>query len=510
MDPNKEDIPEDDDLSEEQWDGEDDEEGEDEDGEDDDDQEEDDDDDQDVDDELEDVEVEDVEVEDALDQEAPVLQRDASINQDEIVYESTSATLVDSEPSDIDEDSDAAITESVSPSYQDEPFALPVFKRAEFGGDPAGLLRSGADGLELIDALAGRVSIFGLDTKTIRSAIKKRLDKDLGDALNRFAADEPNDIANLISQCNASSSNAIFDSAAVYPSSELALEAILAASRMRDQGARYRTIAMVGSDHGRTGMCRTASGISELRSGFGPMMAGFDHVPVGDLNAVESAINEQTGCILISPIRLLDAARPVTQDYLEGVRMLCDEHGLLLIVDESQLVFGSTGEALVSSSIADINIDAAILSAGLLGGLDGGLLLTSAETTRSTSQQRSCCPIETTAIEATLYEYLDRELMSSAANRAHEMAVSIAQRVAGYEFVRDVIPMGTSLGIETDLDSEVLAAHCMHFGVYVETAGETAIRMSLPITLEPDDLNTLLDRLSNVFEASEKYQPIPT
>ena len=375
---------------------------------------------------------------------------------------------------------------------------------------PQGILRADDSGLEVLDTLAGRVSVVGYNTDTIKSAIKKRLDEDLGDAFRPQGGNTPNEIVDLISQCNTSSTGAVFDAATVFSSPDLAHEAILTASRIRDQGARYRTIALVGNDHGRTGMCRTASGLAGLRTGFGPMMAGFDHVQPGDLDALEAAINEQTGAVLIRPISLLEAARPLDRDYVQGVRMLCDEHDLWLIVDESPLVFGSAGEALSTSTIADISVDAAILAAGLMAGLPGAVLLTSASATPHLAPSFPSCPLETVAIEATLYEFLDQELGTTAAEKTHAIAVALAERVAGFEFVRDVIPVGTSIGIETDLNSQVLADHCLHFGVCVETAGETAIRMSLPIKMDPEDLEMLLDRLSEVFEASEKYQPIPT
>ena len=67
------------------------------------------------------------------------------------------------------------------------------------------------------------------------------------------------------------------------------------------------------------------------------MMAGFAHVPVGDLDALHAAIDEQTACILLSPVDLLGAARPIDAGYLEGVRELCDEHEILLVIDETQL-----------------------------------------------------------------------------------------------------------------------------------------------------------------------------
>ena len=85
------------------------------------------------------------------------------------------------------------------------------------------------------------------------------------------------------------------------------------------------------------------AGLPELHEGLGPMMAGFSHLPVGDLDALRAAMDEQTAGVLLSPIDLGNGAVACEPEYLAGVRAVCNERGVLLVIDETQLVFGATG-----------------------------------------------------------------------------------------------------------------------------------------------------------------------
>ncbi|KAA1259607.1 Ornithine aminotransferase 2 [Rubripirellula obstinata] len=384
------------------------------------------------------------------------------------------------------------------PADAPEPgFILPPSTAKPFSGPPTGITRGDDANRDLIDAMAGRYSVFGFgESKLIESAMQAVDDLALVNQSSTATS-----VTELIQRISDSSSDTSPTLATAFAHRDLAIEAAITFSRTRDQGKRYRTIAISGSDHGRTGVCRTASGLPALRENYGPMMAGFAHVRPGDLDAIKANIDDQTGCVLISPLQLDAGARPIDAEFLIGVRELCDQHGLLLAVDESEVVFGSCGTMLASASIADVAIDLAIVSAGLFAGMPGGLLLSSLPIQVDQGDDN---PIATAVATATIDEMIHQDLFASAAETSHQFAVDIAEAIAGYDFVRDIAQLGTVIGIETDIESNLLVKNASHFGLHLVEAGETAVRMALPITVSKEDFSELTRRLAETFEATEK------
>jgi acetylornithine/N-succinyldiaminopimelate aminotransferase len=106
---------------------------------------------------------------------------------------------------------------------------------------------------------------------------------------------------------------------------------------------RFRIITFEGAFHGRTLATLAAGGNKKYLDGFGPVAGGFDHIPLGDIEVVKHAITPETAAILIEPIQGEGGVRVVPNSFLQSLRELCDQHGLLLIFDEVQTGVGRTG-----------------------------------------------------------------------------------------------------------------------------------------------------------------------
>jgi acetylornithine/succinyldiaminopimelate/putrescine aminotransferase len=374
-----------------------------------------------------------------------------------------------------------------------------------FSGPPHGMRRSDENGRALLDALAGRASVFGFGFEPITEAIQAVAEDYLGDASgyqpSPSACDPlPEPLLDFLDD----SPGITADSMLLMPSADEAVDRAIRLARRRDGDTAFRTIALVGSDHGRTGMCRTASGRPELSSGLGPMMAGFAHVPAGDLRAVREAIDEQTCCILISPIDFAAAARPIDASFLTGLRELCDQQDVLLIVDETRITLGAAGEPFTFTSIADINADMVIASAGLFGGVSGGLIVANERATGGPVTETSGHPLQAAIAAATLKSMRQQNLPQSIANAAHEIAVALAESLSEFEFIRDVHATGMTLGIEADIESSELVRAAQTQGLRIETAGETAFRLQLPLLIEDDERDDLLDKLKQAMELVQR------
>lgn len=390
--------------------------------------------------------------------------------------------------------------ETIAPLAADEASVVPESTRLIA---PIGMRRFDEDGCELLDAMAGRASVFGFGFKPIVNAIQEAASGFLGDASAFSDESRGVDDAELKSLLQQFLDNAdIVDSVFLCPTSDMAIEKAIQLARASRDGTVFRTIALLGSDHGRTGMCRTASGRPELHEGFGPMMAGFAHVPPGDLDAVRAVVDDQTACVILSPIQMREAARRVDRDYLVGLRTICDEHDLLLIVDETQISIGSSGYPLACQAVADdVLADMVVLSAGLFAGMPGGIVLGRSRVAPPQVIGVDSYPMQNAVACATLSSMLSQELPFAARLAMQDFAVALAESIGDYEFVRDLHVLGATIGIETDVESSELLRAARSRGVRLEAAGDTAVRIQPPLNMDEDDRDSLLRRISEALES---------
>lgn len=142
----------------------------------------------------------------------------------------------------------------------------------------------------------------------------------------------------------------------------------------KGQPDRSDIITFSGSFHGRSSAGIAAAGSEKMTKGFGPLLGGFVHLSFGDRDALDAAINDATAAILIEPIQGEGGIRPVPDEDLKHIRALCDEHGILLILDEVQCGVGRTGK-LFAHEWAGITPDIMMVAKGIGGGFPLGAVL---------------------------------------------------------------------------------------------------------------------------------------
>lgn len=140
------------------------------------------------------------------------------------------------------------------------------------------------------------------------------------------------------------------------------------------QPERYRIITCEGSFHGRTLGMISAAGGEKLTKGFGPLLEGFDHVPYGDLDAIKAAITPETAAVMLEPMLGEGGIVSLPEGMLKDIRALCDEHGLLLVLDEIQTGVGRTGK-LFAHEWTSTTPDIMAIAKGIGGGFPLGACL---------------------------------------------------------------------------------------------------------------------------------------
>ena len=142
----------------------------------------------------------------------------------------------------------------------------------------------------------------------------------------------------------------------------------------KGQPERVEIITFEGSFHGRSAAGIAAAGSEKMTKGFGPILAGFTHLPWGDHDALRAAVSENTAAILIEPVQGEGGIRPLPDQCLKGLRDICDETGALLILDEVQCGVGRTGK-LFAHEWSGIEPDIMMVAKGIGGGFPLGAVL---------------------------------------------------------------------------------------------------------------------------------------
>ncbi|MBM1556183.1 aspartate aminotransferase family protein [Sulfitobacter mediterraneus] len=146
----------------------------------------------------------------------------------------------------------------------------------------------------------------------------------------------------------------------------------------KGQPERVEIITFSGSFHGRSSAGIAAAGSEKMTTGFGPLLPGFVHLDFGDHEALQAAITEKTAGILVEPVQGEGGIRPLPDACLKGLRDLCDEHGILMMLDEVQCGVGRTGK-LFAHEWAGVGPDIMMVAKGIGGGFPLGAVLATEE-----------------------------------------------------------------------------------------------------------------------------------
>ena len=236
------------------------------------------------------------------------------------------------------------------------------------------------DGVAYLDFNSGiGVNALGHNDKHVVATMKDQAEK-VWHVSNIFSIPQAEQLAQRL--VDATFADAVFFTNSGTESVECAIKT--ARRYFYDKGEidRYDIIAFTGSFHGRTIGAIAAGGNPSYLEGFGPPLEGFKHTAPGDLKAVEALIDDKTAAILIEPVQGEGGVTAMPAEFLQGLRKLCDEHDMLLILDEVQCGYGRTGK-FFAHEWAGITPDIMAVAKGIGGGFPLGACLATAEVAKS-------------------------------------------------------------------------------------------------------------------------------
>ncbi|MBO9435743.1 aspartate aminotransferase family protein [Ruegeria sp. R13_0] len=268
----------------------------------------------------------------------------------------------------------------------------------------------------------------------------------------------------------------------------------------KGQPEKVEIITFDGSFHGRSSAGIAAAGSEKMTKGFGPLLPGFVHLTFGDLDGVTDAITEKTAAIMIEPVQGEGGIRPVPDAELKALRQICDENGLLLILDEVQCGVGRTGK-LFAHEWAGITPDIMMVAKGIGGGFPLGAVLATEEaasgmTAGTHGSTYGGNPLGCAVGCAVIDQVATPAFLEGVNRKAGLLRQKLEGLVADHpEVFEEVRGAGLMLGLKCKATNIDVVNAGYDNEVITVPAADNVIRLLPPLTLTEDDIAQAMIRL---------------
>ena len=269
-------------------------------------------------------------------------------------------------------------------------------------------------------------------------------------------------------------------------------------------GGRYEVVTFRQGFHGRTLATVAATAQAWCQEGFDPLPVGFAYADFNDLESVKAAITDKTVAVMLEAVQGEGGVTPATDEFMKGVRALCDERNLLMICDEVQAGMGRTGTWFAWQGY-DVKPDLFTCAKAIAGGLPMGALVSNAKLADVLSAPSHAStfggnPVAAAAALAVIDVIESEKLLA----RASEMGALFREALQGfvdkYEKVLEVRGKGLMLGLVVDADPREVVEAMQAQGVLALTAGKNVVRFLPPLVLKEDTLEEAVDMMSDALD----------
>ena len=269
-------------------------------------------------------------------------------------------------------------------------------------------------------------------------------------------------------------------------------------------GGRYEVVTFRQGFHGRTLATVAATAQAWCQEGYDPLPVGFAYADYNDLESVKAAVNEKTVAILLEAVQGEGGVTPATDEFMKGVRALCDEKNLLMIVDEVQAGMGRTGTWFAWQGYG-VQPDLFTCAKALGGGLPMGALVSNAKladvfTLSSHASTFGGNPVAAAAANAVIAVIEKEGLLANATKVGALLKEALQSFVDKYDKVLEVRGKGLMLGLVIDGDAKEIVDALAGQGLLALTAGPNVVRFLPPLCLGEDDLEDAVDMISDALD----------
>lgn len=267
---------------------------------------------------------------------------------------------------------------------------------------------------------------------------------------------------------------------------------------------KYEIITLENSFHGRTLATLAATGQEKYHKPYKPLTPGFTSVPLNDIDALEKAINDSTCAVMLEPIQGESGVNPVTQEYIQKVRKLCDDKDILLIFDEVQTGIGRTGK-LFGYQHLNVEPDIFTLAKALGGGVPIGAVcakdfVANAFEPGDHGSTFGGNPLACSAALAVMNVVLNDNLVENSYNVGSYFMEKLNELSNKRSIIAEVRGKGLMIGIQLSKDiARQVKDKCFEKGYLIGSVGNSVLRLLPPLIITKQDVDDMVEMLDNVL-----------
>jgi predicted acetylornithine/succinylornithine family transaminase len=267
---------------------------------------------------------------------------------------------------------------------------------------------------------------------------------------------------------------------------------------------KYEIICMQNSFHGRTLATVAATGQAKVQKGFDPLPIGFAFAEFNNLESVKAAVNERTVAVMFEAVQGEGGVMPATEEFMVGVRKLCDEKGLLMLCDEVQCGMGRTGKWFGWQHYP-VKPDAFSLAKSLADGIPMGALVASPAVSDVFQPGTHAStfggnPVSCAAALAVLEVIEEEGLLTQAEELSKLFIEGLNVFVDKYKQVLEVRGKGLMIGMVVEGPAKDIVAACQDMGLLCCPAGEHVVRLLPPMNAKDSDIEEALEMIDDALE----------
>lgn len=358
-----------------------------------------------------------------------------------------------------------------------------------------------SDGKEYLDFVAGiAVCNLGHSHPKVAEAIKKQVDI-LTHVSNLYYIEPQINFARILVENSFADKIFICNSGAEANEAAIKLARKYAHENMA--GGKYELITMKDSFHGRTLATVTATGQTKFQIGFAPLPEGFRYVPFNDISALEEAISDKTCGIMLEPIQGEGGVRIPDADYLSQVRKICDDRGILMILDEVQVAMGRTGTFFAYEQY-NIRPDIVTLAKAVGNGFPIGVMMAtdkiaSAFQPGSHASTFGGNPLAMAACLATIDIIMNEGVLENVKRVGSYFVGRLKELKSTCPVIKDIRGRGLIIGMELTIEGADIVRECMDKGVLINCTGGNILRFVPPLIITERDVDVAVGILGEVL-----------
>ncbi len=358
------------------------------------------------------------------------------------------------------------------------------------------------DGKEYLDFGAG-IAVFalGYNNKEYNDGLKAQIDK-LIHTSNYFYNEPAVHAAQLLTQ--ASGMDRVFFTNSGTESIEGAIKLAKKYAYLKTGSVNHEIIAMQHSFHGRSMGALAVTGNKHYQEAFGPMIPGIRFAEYNNLDSVKALINEKTCAIIFETVQGEGGIYPATKEFIEGIRALCDEKGILLILDEIQCGMGRTGSMFAYQQYG-VKPDIITVAKALGCGVPIGAFLATEEVAKAlvpgdhgTTYGGNPLACAAAVQVLTLFEKL--HVLDNVKEVSAYLEEQLDKLVAEYDTIKERRGMGLMQGLELTVAPSGIIAKALEQGLILFSAGSNVLRFVPPLVITKSDVDEMIGKLKKALE----------